>query len=223
LRADLRLADALEQARMWPLENRTRGEDLDWKGADAAFTQAFAARGLDVTGPGAAADLERIRRSPVKARLVTALDAWASVKQNAKADGWTGVFEAAAKADDSGDDARRRVREAMMQHDTKVLKELAASPNVTEWPPAEVYLLANALFAAGEREAVVRVLRTGQSRYPSDFGLNFALATALGSNSHAVAGEGIGFLRAAVAARPSDATAHTNLGVLLAGQPGQAA
>jgi serine/threonine-protein kinase len=224
LRDDLDFAAQLEAARMKALETTKESNTWNWAGADAAYTRAFADRGLDVTGPGAAAAAERIGRSPVKGRLVTALDAWADARRQSGAAGWEGLLEAAGQVDDSGDEPRRRLREAVLRHDPGRLKGLAGDPGVAEWPPADAVLLADALWAVKEREAAVRVLRAAQGRNPGDFWLNVYLGYILGDSSPASRDEAIGFVRAAMATRPHAATAHYNLGALLAnqGKPGAA-
>jgi tetratricopeptide (TPR) repeat protein len=151
----------------------------------------------------------------VKARIVTALDAWADVKRWAGAKGWEGLLEAAGRADDSGDEARRRLREAVSQRDTGRLLALAREPGAADWPADDAVLLARGLRAAEEQESAMRVLRAAQGRLPGDFWLNFELGTRLGRWSPAAREEGIGFLRAAIASRPRFAGAHCNLGVLL--------
>jgi serine/threonine-protein kinase len=218
LRGELDFAAELEEARMKALETTTGNVGLDWAGADAAYARAFAGRELDVTGPGAAAALERIGRSPVRGRVVTALDAWAGVRRRAGAGAWKELLEAAGRADDSGDAARRRLREAALQEDTGGLLALAGESGVADWPPADAVLLAHTLLAAGEREAAVRVLRAARVRNGGDFWINASLGDILGHASAASREEGIGFWRAAVAARPRAAAAHNNLGALLAGQ-----
>jgi tetratricopeptide (TPR) repeat protein len=200
---------------MKALETTKESYYWNWAGADAAYARAFAGRGLDVTGPGEAAALERIRRSPVKARLVTALDAWADAKRNAGAKGWEELLAAAGRADDSGDEARRRLREAALQQDTGRLLALAGDSGLADWPPADAVLLAQSLWAAEERGAAERVLRVARVQNASDFWINANLGQILGYSSAASRDEGIGFLRAAVAARPRAATAHYNLGHLL--------
>jgi serine/threonine-protein kinase len=215
LRDDLDFAAELEMARMKGLELTTESTDWNWAGSDAAYAKAFAARGLDVAGPGAGAALERIGRSSVKARLVTALDDWADARRMAGAAGWEGLLEAAGRADDSGDQARRRLREAVVRHDLGRLKELAGDPGLAEWPPADAVLLANGLLAARDRGAAVQVLRAAQGRNPGDYWLNVTLGLYLGDSSPASREESIGFQRAAVAARPREAAAHNDLGVLL--------
>jgi tetratricopeptide (TPR) repeat protein len=224
LRDDLDFVAELEAARMKELETTKADVYLDWAGADAAYGKAFAARGLDVTGPGAADAREWIGRSSVKGRILTALDARADVKRRAGLDGWEGLLEAAGRADDSGDEARRQLREAASRHDTGRLKELAGEPGAAAWPAADAVLLADALRAAGERAAAERVLRAAQGRNPGDFWLNEHLGDLLGHASAASREEGVGFWRAAVAARPHAAAAHNDLGALLAdqGKPAEA-
>jgi Tfp pilus assembly protein PilF len=209
---------------MKALEIPPGGVSLDWAGADAAYARAFASRVLDLTGPGAAAAAERIGRSAVKGRVVTALDAWAGVRRRAGAEGWQGLLAAAGRADDSGDEARRGLREAALRSDAGRLKELAADSGVADLPGADAMLLADALRAEGEGEAAVRVLRAAQGRNPGDFWLNVLLEYTLGRSSAASREEEIGFLRAAVAARPHAAAARINLGNLLKdqGRPAEA-
>jgi serine/threonine-protein kinase len=222
LRDDLDLAAELEEARMKALETTTKeNAGWNWAGADAAYARAFAGRDLDVTGPGAAAARERIGRSPVKARLVAALDSWAGVRRRAGAKGWEGLLEAAGRADDSGDETRRRLREAAARGDARRLQELAARPDVSDWPAADAVLLADALTAAGEQEAAERVLRAAQAGNADDFWINAFLGSLPEPSSPASRDEGIGFWRAAVAARPRSTAAHNELGALL-GEHGRA-
>jgi serine/threonine-protein kinase len=225
LRDDLDFAAELEEARMTALETTNESAGLNWAGADAAYARAFAARGLDVTGSGAAAAVERIGQSAVKARLVTALDVWANARRQAGAEGWEGLLEAAGRADDSGDQVRQQFREAALRSDTGRLKELAGGSGVAAWPAADAVLLADALLNAKEREAAVQVLRAAQGRNPGDFWLNITLGEDLGASSEVLGfaspvsrDEGAGFLRAAVALRPRAAAAHNDLGVVLSGQ-----
>jgi tetratricopeptide (TPR) repeat protein/tRNA A-37 threonylcarbamoyl transferase component Bud32 len=223
LRDDLAFATELEEARMTALEMSQMIYDWNWAGADAAYSKAFASRGLDVTGPGAAAALERIGRSAVKGRVVAALDVWASMKGRAGLDGWKELLAAAGRADDSGDEARRRLREAASQEDKTQLLALAGGPGVADWPAADALLLADALVAAREVDAAIQVLRAAQVRHPSDFWINSTLAALLGPVP-AYRDEGIGFWRAALAARPRDPEAHNGLGNLLSdqGKPAEA-
>jgi tetratricopeptide (TPR) repeat protein len=202
---------------MKALETTTESTYWNWAGADAAYSKAFAGRGLDVTGPGAAAAAERIGRSAVKGRVVTALDAWAVVRRRAQLDGWQQLLEAAGRADDPGEEARRRLREAAARQDPGRLRALADDPGLADWPAADAVLLAQALGYAKEREAEVRVLRAARVRHGGDFWINAHLGDLLGSASAASREEALGFWRAAVAARPDAAVAHNDLGVLLAG------
>jgi serine/threonine-protein kinase len=218
LQSELDFVAELEEARMKALETTKESNHLNWAEADAAFAKAFADRALDVTGPGADAALERIGRWPVKARIMTALDAWADVKRQARVAGWQGLLEAAGQIDDSGDMALRQLRDAVLRNDMRRLKEFADDPGIADWPPADAVLLAYALVAEGEQEAAVRVLRASQARNAGDFWLNEALGTLLAISSPSHRDEGIGFLRAAAAARPRAVYAHYYLGVILVAQ-----
>jgi tetratricopeptide (TPR) repeat protein len=223
LRDDLDFAAELEEARMTALEMAKEVYDWNWAGADAAYARAFAGRGLDVTGPGEAAAAERIGRSAVKGRVVAALDFWASMKRRAGLGGWKELLAAAGRADDSGDEAQRRLREAASQEDKKQLLALAGDSGVADWPAADAVLLADALLAAREGDAAVQVLRAAQVRHPGDFWINSTLAALLGPVP-AYRDEGIGFWRAALATRPRDPEAHNWLGNLLSdqGKPAEA-
>ena len=159
LRDDLDFVAELEEARLKTLEFTMESSDWSWAAADAAFSKAFADRGLDVTGPGAAAALGRIGQSPVKSRIVAALDDWACAKRIGEAVGWQELLAAAGRADDSGDTVRPRLRDAALQGDTGRLKELAGDPGVADLPPADAMLLARLLQSSGEERVMARVLR----------------------------------------------------------------
>jgi tetratricopeptide (TPR) repeat protein len=168
--------------------------------------------------------LERIGQSPVKARIVTALDAWADARWFAGVPGWEGLLEAAGRADDARDGVMRKVRDAWLRRGAGRLKELASDPGVADWPPAAAVMLARTLNKAKEPEAAVRVLRAAQTRNPGDFWVNTALAAVLDGSSPTSQQETLAFTRAALATRPHSAIAHGFLANLLEiqGKPAEA-
>jgi serine/threonine-protein kinase len=218
LRHELDFAAELEEAPMKTLEtparSPARNDNFDWEAADAAYARAFSDRGLDVTGPGASAALERIGRSPIRDRITAALDTWSYTRRWAGLGGWKPLLEAAARVDESGDVTRRQLREAILRDDTESLVALAGDPGVADWPAADAVMLSAALGTANEWGMAERALRAAVARNAGDFWLNMWLEHSLASPQD----EGIGFLRAAVAARPRAVAARVVLGNALLDQ-----
>jgi serine/threonine-protein kinase len=204
------LAD-LDNARL--ARSRWKGRSFDAAAGAKRYGQAFADYGLDVLGrpPAAAARAVRRLRPTIRLALVVALDDWAICERRPKAQ-----EHLRAVADGADDDPwRRRLRAAS---DLPALKRLAAEARCLALPPASLELLAVRLKHRGARAEAVSLLREVQGRYPNDFWINFNLGNALwlpGLRSAANLDEAITYRRIAVALRPDNAAARTNLGTAL--------
>src|SRR5262249_40192660 len=86
------------------------------------------------------------------------------------------------------------------------LRRLVAGLNLSETSPELLFLLGQ-LLPDADREAL---LRSAQSIYPGDFWLNFHLGTVLSHFNES--GEGVEFLRVALALQPRSEAVLTNLG-----------
>src|SRR5262249_16641611 len=107
-------------------------------------------------------------------------------------------------------------------------------------PPSSLRLLAKSLFAAGEHDEAVVLLRWGRSHHPTSFWMHYDLGIALVRKKSLVSGtarsddpitvildqkqkeltqaeveEAIGCYRAALALRPSATSVHHHLGIAL--------
>src|SRR5262249_53539167 len=114
------------------------------------------------------------------------------------------------------DDAwRRSFREVVSRKDIPKLKELARQPEAWDQPSALQYWLAWQLqFHSGIQEAET-LLRKGQQQHPADFWLNYQLGFMLLFPQEGIVDrreEAAGYLRAAVAIRPTSSAAHNLLG-----------
>src|SRR5262249_21022044 len=111
---------------------------------------------------------------------------------------------------------RRRLRGALLNGDHKRVRQLAEETNVADLPPASVVFLVRALRQGrAPEERNVALLREGRRRHPSDFWLNFELATSLKKSQPPQLVEAVRYYTAAQALRPNSAVVLNNLGVAL--------
>ncbi|MBI3844015.1 MAG: protein kinase [Planctomycetes bacterium] len=190
------------------------GDSLAWKKVDAEYAAAFSRYQLDPAAPdpGAAIDIDRMRASPIRADLATALDGWAAARLMAfgDKDPQSATLQRVAQAVDA-DPLRIRLRAAMQQRDLDELRRLAADASAGELPPATLDRLGDALEQAGDSAAALATYQAAQLLHPDDFWLNFQLARLLAGSNPPRKDEAVRFNQAAIAVRPRSAPAWTNL------------
>jgi Flp pilus assembly protein TadD len=216
--AELDMVAALEDIRL--RKAQVRGGGADFAVADEAYARAFAGHGLPVLSLDPKEAARRLARSAIQGRLVVALDDWADSVPEANADRKERLLAVVAAVDE--DPWRRELRRRLARPERAALEELAGRPEAAAQPPDAVVLLARALRRTGGTEAAAGLLRRAQERHPGDFWLNHSLGLYLVSTRPPRLEEAVGFLRAAVAARPQSSLAHGNLGYALS-QLGRAA
>jgi tetratricopeptide (TPR) repeat protein len=187
-------------------------------GADQAYAAAFSKRGMDFAALAPEEAATRIRGSAVRARLVTALDDWASIKEGARRGSGERQTTIAQLVDE--DPWRQRLRTPAVRQDVAALEGLAREVGILAQPPTNIVLLGRLLYHAGGQAAGESLLRRGQQRYPAHFWIHFELLRFLvlhrsASERTARLAESIGCLRAALALRPSSAPTRSNLGTVL--------
>jgi serine/threonine-protein kinase len=110
---------------------------------------------------------------------------------------------------------RRAWREAVAVRDTTAPREtrrmvvLAAKTEALAQPPLVLSGLGGVLLWDGHREETLAFLRAAQQRHPEDFWLNYLLGIYWEKERPQVA---VGYLRAAMAVRPSNDEVYTKLG-----------
>ena len=181
----------LEEIRLNATE--INNNNYDYENMDKAYAQAFSDFGIDVLGLPAAEAAARLRsRNGVTVALVAALDDWAIYRGGARDKSQGLALLAVAQAAER-DPWRRRLRQSLLQNDSKAIVDLATSPELARQPRDSLYLLATALRSRGLVETEIEVLRQAQRQYPGDFMINLRLAAALqdSGSSHR---RGSGFL-----------------------------
>jgi tetratricopeptide (TPR) repeat protein/tRNA A-37 threonylcarbamoyl transferase component Bud32 len=206
--ADTALARRLDEARQ-QASTVAEGE-LDVVGARQSFAAALREAGLVRLGDGAEEAGARVRASAVRAEVVAALEAWASLTGDDAQRGW--LLAVARAADPSP--ARDRLRQPRLWRDRAALARLAAGDSAAALSPQLTIALAYALVRSGGD--AVPLLRAAQARHPDDFWLNFELGVALAGAKQW--DEAVGHYRAALAVRPRSSAVYNNLGLALAGR-----
>jgi tetratricopeptide (TPR) repeat protein len=186
-----------------PGPSRSKGLWFDDEAARKGYPAALAAHGLSITAETAGDVADRIRRSPIRDRLIAALDDWLPV---AVADDRPRLYDVLARVDP--DPARSEVRRAHVEPDR--LPTLFTKPP----PPEALRVAARAAThpAVDLRQALV-VLRAAALRDPADFRTQCAAGVAAFRAGDLAAVPG--YLRAAVALNPNNLAAVYNLGYAL--------
>jgi serine/threonine-protein kinase len=185
---------------------------FDWASADRDYARLFQERGLAEEGedPGPAA--ERIRGSPIQTQLVAALDDWALSARNQTRRNW--LLRVARRVDPGV--WSDRFRDAEVWGQREVLERLAREAPVAELSPRLVLALGETLRL--HEADPIPLLKAAQRRHPADFWLNLWLGAVLQIRSTEKPEEAIAYCRAALALRPDESVAHSNLGTALAAQ-----
>jgi tetratricopeptide (TPR) repeat protein len=185
-------------------------DDPSGSATDAAYADAFREAGIELASAPPAEAGARIRTRPISVvlALTGALDDWAAIHREKRADAANAarLSEAARAADP--DRWRNELRTALNRSDKvarlTALQALAKTANFDELGGTSLQLLGTGLHAAGDGATAEKVLRIAQQRHPGDVWLNYALARALEQLSRRE--ESIRYYTAARAIRPE--TAH---------------
>jgi tetratricopeptide (TPR) repeat protein/tRNA A-37 threonylcarbamoyl transferase component Bud32 len=177
---------------------------FDFEGADREYAEVFRQGRVVVEGDDPQKVAFRVRSSAVREQLLAALDDWAFSTTEAHRRAW--LLEVAWHADTQP--WRDRLRDPTLWADRKRLEGLTEQAKADELSPPVVVALGMIL----KTERSVALLREVYRRHPDDFWVNLTLGTLL---SRARQGEGIEYLRAAVALRRNAAAAHNNLALAL--------
>jgi serine/threonine protein kinase/tetratricopeptide (TPR) repeat protein len=212
-RKDAAMIAKLDEAHL--LCSTVGSEGFDMTGAHYAYAAAFASYGLNLETLSPEETAERIRSSPIRLRLVAALDDWGSLPKQVHAGSKEPARVIARLADD--DSWRQQLRDPEVRKDRSALERLAEAEGVLTQPPSNLIWLSRALNAVNGRPASERLLRQAQQRYPADFWINFELAGCLYQESTTKA-ESLEFMRVALALRPRSSAVYNNLGVVLENQ-----
>jgi serine/threonine-protein kinase len=174
------------------------------------YQEAFREAGIGAVGDDPAEAAARLRASPVRGALVTALDDWAACVADREQQAW--VLAVVRQADP--DPWRDRVRDPATWDDPAALRELADRAPVAKQSPQLLAVL-GARLRANKLDAV-RFLERVASAYPGDFWVNVEMGNALCDRSDR--GEAIGYYRTALALRPETVSLRYALGDLYLAQ-----
>ena len=200
---------------------------------DAQYSRALGEFGLGLEAPDLAERLEALRDTELGLRIAHGFDGWGQVLRR------MGVSLPRERRDDiefltgigldlDSDPMRAEVRLALVAQDDERLLELERDPELARDPalagaaPETFVLLGRALDERKHVAASRNVLVRGAELYPSSFLLNFGAARALSAvEDDGAAGNqylrAIGYLRAAISARPGELELSTWMGDLLRG------
>src|SRR5262245_40252340 len=174
----------------------------------ARTRQALRRLGADPDAAPAEEAAARVSASPVRERMVTALDRLLRQARTA------GVRALLRRVD--ADPYRDAVRDAVLAGDRAKLVELAGQKAALEQPPGFAAFLGENGAIGVERRR--QLLEAAVSRRPGDLGLLMTLGVTYPSGQEGGANERLRWFQAAVAAAPGNAAALNNLGTALYGK-----
>jgi tetratricopeptide (TPR) repeat protein len=174
------------------------------------YREALRRHGIDLGDLPTATAL--VRSSQLRGELLAALADWwrLTTDDEEKRD----LYHLLGEAEQGGNPLRARWLAAAEKRDGPALAALAAEVGA-ELPAADLANLARDLRLLHEMEAMGKLLRVGQGRYPDDFWINHELGMWLREQRPPQREEAIRFLAVAVALRNQSPGAHLNLGVAL--------
>jgi tetratricopeptide (TPR) repeat protein len=182
---------------------------MNIRNTPAAYRKAFLDHGFDFLQHDEDDLVRRLRASPVKEALVTALDDWAVVETDPESLSQLGRLARLADPDEWRDP----LRNDSLWKDAKALVEFAARVDVTRLTVPLAERLGNSL-ESKEGQGVELLQRMWRGR-PQDFWLNYTLGGILQTARRHRAEEAVGCYRAARALRPDSAAVCNNLGLAL--------
>jgi tetratricopeptide (TPR) repeat protein len=198
----LQRLDEIDQRRWMPADDR---RSLDTAYAREHYPRAFREYGLDPAVEPPAMLAEKVRRSPISARLKAALDAWLAVS------GGNELLALLNALDPNPD--RSALRLALAVNDGKAISGLVEKLDGRRLPPDFAEVVGG--HPKPPDDQCRRILRDAQAAHPSHFGL--AMQTARRALLVQPA-EAVAYYRIALAIRPTSAVGYNNLSSALSRQ-----
>jgi serine/threonine protein kinase/Flp pilus assembly protein TadD len=177
------------------------------------YSPAFSKYGIAVEVAPEKEAADKISASPLKTRLLSALDDWALVHPDGNLRERLTHISQLVDADPQG--FGHRLREARLKGDTAELKRLALEANVPSLTPINLVHLATGLRQRKEKVAALELLKRAYAEYPNDFWVNHDLGMLLWDDDPLHQEQAIGRFRAALAARPKSVGMYLRLGSVL--------
>lgn len=186
--------------------------------AGAAYDEAFRQSGFDVFVPNISSIADRIRESPVRLALISAIDDWANSNENAAR--FTRLSALAQACDQNSTEWRRTARDPRNRSNKLAYAQLASSADIKTENLSVMLQVARHLIDLGGD--AIPFLTKVQQQYPNDFWVNFLLGYSEIKANHDV--NAVRYFQAAVVIRPNAAAAESDLGFALqaAGQKQEA-
>lgn len=200
----------------------TESRGAAYLNAEHSYSKLFRDYGVDVELLDRDVVASRIRASAIRLELASALDTWATWRRRSPGNLYPDklgkpLIDLARLVDP--DPERNRVRDALECVTTQARAKAYASLNLSiedNFLPLRTALsLAAILNKHGNDAEALRVLRSAQTKYPSDFRVNALLANTLMLSEPPKTEEALQYYTAACALRPDNAGMHFGLGVVL--------
>ncbi len=223
VRAELELAEKnrrmivrLEEARLRNAEPGDAGV-FDNAGSAALFAAAFKDEmGLDLQRFNPEEAAARIIGRAIRKELLEGLDDWLFVEH--AEDNRVLILRILRAADPDATSFRNRLNAAVLANDRETLTAMATGDQERDLSPSNLLALGRAFDALGAETEALKLLRAGQSRFPTALWINFDLAQHLQKARPPAYEQSIRFYTVAAALNSGSAGIQNNLGVAMAAQ-----
>jgi serine/threonine-protein kinase len=187
--------------------------------ADSRYAAAFRDYGINLDTLTDSRAAEEIAAQSIKADLVAALDDWFHIRATVERPPYKSALRMIQIAKQADPDPERcLLRDALRGGNKDTLERLAANPNVLDWPAGTLIYLGRALEEMGEPHQAVSLLSKAQERHPSEFYINFSLATTCALLDPPQLDDAIRYYMTAISLRGQSPTVWRNFAKVLHGK-----
>jgi tetratricopeptide (TPR) repeat protein len=217
---DRKMVAALDRARAAKVALAAGGWKFDASQAFDLYASAFRdyfQRDLADSRLSEAEAARLIIGSPIRGRLVAALDDWAMVEGSTRPARRDRLRRIAAAADAEPKAPAAQLRQALLAKDVPAIRKLVASAPLDRMSREALAVLGELLRGAGLRADAVRVLKAAHERFADDFWINFLLAYSLDPADPRTRPDAVRYYTAARAQQPDNPVVLSNLAHALKG------
>jgi eukaryotic-like serine/threonine-protein kinase len=207
-RKDQEMRDRLDQAHIDSIDS---GDDLENSGP-TLYSEAFLNYGLDVEKLSPEDAAQRIRSSPVRKEMITALDGWVRFypfetgKISRKGTLANHLLQVAELADEDG--WPRRLRSALRGNRRDEVLKLADSAEARTATASGALLLADALIVMNNPGRALEILQAARRLHPDNFWITVELGKTNQFKNPTHFEEAVRYFTAAVSLRPDHPAPH---------------
>ena len=190
------------------------GDDRSAQELEGQFAKAFASIGVSDAQTPDASSLAAARSELDDPEILQALDSWIVLRKKhglPDSDAWRLPFAYAQAID--VDPGHRQIREAYVQDELSLLREMSEEEALAQLAPEALEFLGRCLFEANARARSLAVYERAHRLYPGNHRISHNLAILLDVHDQVAQQRSFRLLSMALATRPEDEHLHTDIAV----------